>query len=68
MLSQHFPVLVVREELGQLVKAGLVLLGDVLPGLLEPVDWSALKGRHHCLQTVQVVELEQFLQEERQRL
>ena len=61
VLPQQLSILVIRQKISHFVKAGLILLRDMSPGELEPVDGRALKAGDHRLHAVDVVQLVQFL-------
>ena len=65
MVGIYIPVLIFREEVTESFKVSLVFLGHVSPCLSQPEDGAALEAGHHCLHTMDVVQLVQFLRGER---
>ena len=62
--TPYVPVFIIREKVGEVLKGHPFSLCHVLPRLREPVDGSALEAGQHRLQTVEVVQLQQFLCED----
>ena len=62
VIYMYIPVIVVRDKVSQPVKQGLLSLVDVFPGEGQSVDGRTLQPRHYCLQTVNVVQVLQFLE------